>query len=64
METYVFSRTLKAADYPEVTMLADDGVATVRGLRGGSGKDIWLSEAAICFAAFWRLILSTPSRLA
>jgi len=42
LRTYVFSRTLKAADYPEVTLLGDEGVATVRGLRGASGKDIWL----------------------
>jgi dihydrofolate reductase len=47
--TYVFSRTLKAADYPEVTMLGDDGVATVRGLRRGSGKDIWLSGGGDLF---------------
>ena len=30
-------------------MLADDGVATVRGLRGGSGKDIWLSGGGELF---------------
>jgi dihydrofolate reductase len=48
LRTYVFSRTLKAADYPEVTMLAD-GVATVRELRSGSGKDIWLSGGGELF---------------
>ena len=42
LRTYVFSRTLKGADYPEVTVLGEDGVATVAGLRGTSGKDIWL----------------------
>jgi len=33
LRTYVFSRSLKAADYPEVTMLAEDGVETVTRLR-------------------------------
>jgi dihydrofolate reductase len=36
------SRTLNARDYPEVTILADDGVATVAKLRKEIGKDIWL----------------------
>jgi dihydrofolate reductase len=49
LRTYVFSRTLKAADYPEVTMLADDGAATVTRLRGESGKDIWLSGGGELF---------------
>jgi dihydrofolate reductase len=48
LRTYVFSRTLEAADYPEVTMLAD-GVATVRRLRRGRGKDIWLSGGGVLF---------------
>jgi dihydrofolate reductase len=42
LRTYVFSRTLKAEDYPEVTIVADDGVATVARLRAETGKDIWL----------------------
>jgi dihydrofolate reductase len=42
LRTYVFSRTLNAVDYPEVTIVADDGVATVAELRAGNGKDIWL----------------------
>jgi dihydrofolate reductase len=42
LRMYVFSRTLKATDYPEVTMLGEEGVAAVKALRGGSGKDIWL----------------------
>jgi len=49
LPTYVFSRTLDAADYPEVTMLADDGVATVTALRRGTGKDIWLSGGGELF---------------
>ena len=42
LRTYVFSRTLRGADYPEVTMLGDNGLATVAELRAASGKDIWL----------------------
>ena len=42
LRTYVFSRTLRARDHPEVTMLGDDGVAAVAKLRAESEKDIWL----------------------
>ena len=42
LRTYVFSRTLRAADYREVTMVGDNAAATVAELRGGRGKDIWL----------------------
>jgi dihydrofolate reductase len=42
LRTYVFSRTLEPADYPEVRIVADEGVATVAELRAGRGKDIWL----------------------
>jgi dihydrofolate reductase len=42
LRTYVFSRTLRAKDYPEVTILGDNGVATVAELRAAGGKDIWL----------------------
>ncbi len=42
LRTYVFSRTLRATDYPEVTILGDNGVATVAELRAAAGKDIWL----------------------
>src|SRR5262249_38883468 len=49
LPTYVFSRTLKAAEYPEVTWLAENSAAAVAGLRGGSGKDIWLSGGGELF---------------
>lgn len=42
LRTYVFSRTLQASDYPEVTIVADDAVTTVTRLRRETGKDIWL----------------------
>ena len=42
LRTYVFSRTLRAEDYPEVTVLGDNGLATVAELRAARGEDIWL----------------------
>ena len=38
LRTYVCSRTLRATDYPEVTVLGDNAVATVAELRAASGK--------------------------
>ena len=49
LQTYVFSRTLKGAEYPEVTILAESGVAAVAELRGANGKDIWLSGGGELF---------------
>jgi dihydrofolate reductase len=49
LRTYVFSRTLKPAEYPEVTILGEDGEMTVRWLRSESGKDIWLSGGGELF---------------
>jgi dihydrofolate reductase len=42
LQTYVCSRTLRAADYPEVTILGDDAAMRVSELRAAVGKDIWL----------------------
>lgn len=54
MATYVFSRTLRQSDYPEVTVVADGAVELVRRLRGahdggGGGKDIWLVGGGALF---------------
>ena len=49
LRTYFFSRTLRATDYPEVTILGDNGVATVAELRAAAGKDIWLSGGGDLF---------------
>jgi dihydrofolate reductase len=49
MRTYVCSRTLRASDYPEVTVLGDNAVAAIAELRAGSGKDIWLSGGGELF---------------
>lgn len=42
LTNYVMSRTLRPADYPEVTIVADDVEGIVADLRRGTGKDIWL----------------------
>ena len=49
LQTYVCSRTLRASDYPEVSVLGDNAAATVTELRSGSGKDIWLAGGGDLF---------------
>jgi dihydrofolate reductase len=49
MRVYVFSRTLKPEDHPDVTAVADDAGAAVAGLRDGAGKDIWLMGGGALF---------------
>ncbi|HLN33603.1 MAG TPA: dihydrofolate reductase family protein [Gemmataceae bacterium] len=42
VKTFVFSRTLRPSDYPDVTIVADHIAETVAGLKAEPGKDIWL----------------------
>ena len=42
MKTVVFSRTLKPADHPKVTIVADRITETIAELKAQSGKDLWL----------------------
>ena len=42
MTTYVFSRTLRQADFPYVTMVSEDAGGAVARLRNEPGKDIAL----------------------
>jgi dihydrofolate reductase len=42
LEVVVFSRTLRAADYPAVTVVNSDAAESVRTLKAKPGKDIWL----------------------
>lgn len=49
LRTYVFSRTLRPADHPKVTVVADDAPAVVSDLRREPGKDIWLMGGGVLF---------------
>ena len=42
MSVYVFSRTLRQRDHPEVTLVAGKLEETLAAFRAKSGKDIWL----------------------
>lgn len=42
LDVVVFSRTLRAADHPAVSIVNSDPVDSVRSLKAASGKDIWL----------------------
>jgi dihydrofolate reductase len=49
---YVFSRTLRAADHPGVTVVADDAPAAVARLRAEPGTgDIWLFGGGALFGS-------------
>ena len=49
MKTFVFSRTLRAEDYSEVTIVGEDMARVVSELRAASGKDIWLFGGGLLF---------------
>jgi dihydrofolate reductase len=42
LDVVVFSRTLRPADYPAVSVVNSDPAECVRSLKAGTGKDIWL----------------------
>ena len=42
LDVVVFSRTLRPADYPAVSVVNSDPVESVRSLKAKPGKDIWL----------------------
>jgi dihydrofolate reductase len=42
LDVIVFSRTLRATDYPAVSIVNGDPADTVRSLKARAGKDIWL----------------------
>jgi dihydrofolate reductase len=48
---YVFSRTLRAADHPEVTVVERDAGAVVERLRRETGGEIWLFGGGALFAS-------------
>lgn len=54
MQAYVFSRTLRQADCPGVTV-SHDPVETIATLRAESGKDIWLFGGGSLFSSLLEL---------
>jgi dihydrofolate reductase len=42
LDVVVFSRTLRPADYPAVSIVSGDAAESVRSLKATPGKDIWL----------------------
>jgi dihydrofolate reductase len=51
-KSYVFSRKMKKAPSPKVSMVNEDVNTFVERLRGEKGKSIWLMGGAKIFAAF------------
>lgn len=51
LQNFVVSRTLDAADYPEVTIIRDNVEARVAALRRAPGKDIWLCGGGVLLAS-------------
>lgn len=54
MQAHVFSRTLRQADCPGVTV-SDNPVETVSGLKVARGRDMWLFGGGSLFASFLQL---------
>jgi dihydrofolate reductase len=57
MKVFVFSRTLRQKDYPDVTILAKDKdiKKTLTALRKQRGKDIWLFGGGLLFRSLLKL---------
>ena len=51
-KTFVFSRTLRPADHPNVTIIPEVSEATVAPIRGQAVKDIWLFGGGSLFQSF------------
>lgn len=49
MPTYVFSRTLRSEDHPDVHIISEDAASVVNELREAEGKDIWLMGGGVLF---------------
>ncbi len=55
MEVLVFSRTLRPADHPDVTIVSGNVVETLDELQARPGKDIWLFGGGELFASLLEL---------
>ena len=49
MKTYVFSRTLRQSDHPDVTLVAEKPTETLAAIKSRDGKDIWLMGGGSLF---------------
>jgi dihydrofolate reductase len=49
LQTFVFSRTLRQRDYPEVTIVAERSAEILATIRREPGKDIWLMGGGTLF---------------
>jgi dihydrofolate reductase len=61
---FVFSRSLKPADHPSVTIVTDDVRRTVATLRAEAGRDIWLFGGGQLFSSLISLHLVDAIELA
>lgn len=55
MTTYVFSRTLRQKDYPDVTVVPDGSKEMLTALKRSPGKDIWLMGGGSLFNSLLQL---------
>jgi dihydrofolate reductase len=51
MTTYLFSRTLKPKDHPDVIVVSDNAPQVLNALKKQPGKDIWLFGGGGLFAS-------------
>jgi dihydrofolate reductase len=52
LEVVVYSKTLRPARYPDVTVINSDPVKHVQSLKAKTGKDIWLFGGGTLFRTF------------
>ena len=59
LDVVVYSRTLRPADYPAVSVVSSDPAESVRSLKARPGKDIWLFGGEDCSARYSNRASST-----
>lgn len=52
LRTYVCSRTLQAADHPDVTIIRDDVASMIAAMQREPGKDMWLVGGGTLLRSF------------
>ncbi|HEX3160335.1 MAG TPA: dihydrofolate reductase family protein [Gemmatimonadaceae bacterium] len=52
LRTYVCSRTLRAADHPDVTLIGENLAGAIAALRREPGKDMWLVGGGALLRSF------------